>query len=407
MQHILTTVSFKSNAASFDLSLLMKMMFVSCMGLQSEDGECYCLKTKDDGLGAKFDARLSSSLNPCQKEVVVASLHDMQCDHKASIVCVSGPPGTGKTKTISTLLCILLERNCRTLMCAATNVAITVVLSHVLSLLKESRERGLNEGFSLANIVLVENEKSFGTAFDCDNLSLDFQVKQLAECLDPQTGWRACFGSLLDFLKKCRSQYKDLVKKGACNIGHQITVQSPLWYGPFLRSVRDQFKATAPWVRRCVSIFCTHLPQRFLLKQNIYHMQLLMAQIDSFGSLLLQDNFKFKQLRKLSSQAKRIQSLLTMLQDSLGELPLPDVAKEDSVVEFCLRLATLVMCEAHCSFRLYAAEMQPLNVLVIDEGLQLTECESIVALQLPGLKHAILFGDEYQFPATVKSNVSE
>ncbi|KAI3778696.1 hypothetical protein L2E82_08079 [Cichorium intybus] len=41
-----------------------------------------------------------------------------------------------------------------------------------------------------------------------------------------------------------------------------------------------------------------------------------------------------------------------------------------------------------------------------DEAAQLKEAESTIPLQLRGIKHAILIGDECQLPATVKSNVS-
>ncbi|MED6110882.1 hypothetical protein PIB30_047030 [Stylosanthes scabra] len=50
--------------------------------------------------------------------------------------------------------------------------------------------------------------------------------------------------------------------------------------------------------------------------------------------------------------------------------------------------------------------MEPLNILVIDEAAQLKECESIIPLQLQGINHAILVGDECQLPATVESKVS-
>jgi senataxin len=43
--------------------------------------------------------------------------------------------------------------------------------------------------------------------------------------------------------------------------------------------------------------------------------------------------------------------------------------------------------------------------LVIDEAAQLNECESSIPLQLPGLCHCILIGDERQLPALVKSKV--
>ena len=45
-----------------------------------------------------------------------------------------------------------------------------------------------------------------------------------------------------------------------------------------------------------------------------------------------------------------------------------------------------------------------MDLLLIDEAAQLKECESLIPLQLRGLKHAVI-GDECQLPATVKSKV--
>ena len=46
-----------------------------------------------------------------------------------------------------------------------------------------------------------------------------------------------------------------------------------------------------------------------------------------------------------------------------------------------------------------------MDLLLIDEAAQLKECESLIPLQLHGLKHAVLIGDECQMPATLKSKV--
>ncbi|KAL0546365.1 hypothetical protein IC582_016273 [Cucumis melo] len=47
----------------------------------------------------------------------------------------------------------------------------------------------------------------------------------------------------------------------------------------------------------------------------------------------------------------------------------------------------------------------PLETLVMDEAVQLKECESAIPLQFPAIKHAILFGDECELPAMVESKV--
>uniref|UniRef100_A0A6N2N6Z5 DNA2/NAM7 helicase-like C-terminal domain-containing protein n=1 Tax=Salix viminalis TaxID=40686 RepID=A0A6N2N6Z5_SALVM len=50
--------------------------------------------------------------------------------------------------------------------------------------------------------------------------------------------------------------------------------------------------------------------------------------------------------------------------------------------------------------------MTPIKLLVVDEAAQLKECESTIPLQLSGLRHAVLIGDELQLPAMVQSKIS-
>ncbi|KAF8407480.1 hypothetical protein HHK36_006614 [Tetracentron sinense] len=58
------------------------------------------------------------------------------------------------------------------------------------------------------------------------------------------------------------------------------------------------------------------------------------------------------------------------------------------------------------SYNLHLVVKEPLDLLVIDEAAQLKECESAIPLQFPGIRHAILIGDEFQLPATVNSKIS-
>ncbi|XP_056694551.1 probable helicase MAGATAMA 3 [Spinacia oleracea] len=46
-------------------------------------------------------------------------------------------------------------------------------------------------------------------------------------------------------------------------------------------------------------------------------------------------------------------------------------------------------------------------MLVIDEAAQLKECESLIPLQVPGVKNVILIGGDKQLPAMVQSKVAE
>jgi len=97
-------------------------------------------------------------------------------------------------------------------------------------------------------------------------------------------------------------------------------------------------------------------------------------------------------------------SLLKTLKVSLGDLNLPDVVTEESIREFCLQASSLLFSTASSSFMLHSVVMEPLDVLVVDEAVQLKECESIIPLLLPDISHAILVGDECQIPAMVESS---
>ena len=85
-----------------------------------------------------------------------------------------------------------------------------------------------------------------------------------------------------------------------------------------------------------------------------------------------------------------------ILQCSFNELDLPSTMNKWSIKEFCFKVASLIFCTASSSYKLHSVAMDPLNILVIDEAAQLKECESTIPLQLPGLRHAVLVGDEYQ-----------
>ncbi|KAM5548857.1 hypothetical protein ABKV19_000330 [Rosa sericea] len=78
-----------------------------------------------------------------------------------------------------------------------------------------------------------------------------------------------------------------------------------------------------------------------------------------------------------------------------------------TIRNLCLENACLIFCTASSSAKLHSEGSKPLELLVIDEAAQLKECESAIPLQLPGLRHAILIGDERQLPAMVKSKIAE
>ncbi|XAR48021.1 RNA helicase [Bertholletia excelsa] len=263
---------------------------------------------------SQFTSRLSpcllSMLNQSQVDAISASLLKMNCNHKSSVELIWGPPGTGKTKTISVLLFSLVRMNCRTLVCAPTNVAIHEVASKVLELVDKSSGAESCQGVSFCNlgdVLLFGNKDQLKVDSSTEKICLDYRIERLAEVLGPVTGWRHCFHSMICFLEDCVSQYhvfieNELIKAKEHSSEDQVTAEESK---SFIEFVRNRFESTAASLRRCIFVFCTHLPRSF-----------------------------------------------------------------------------------------------------IGEPAQLKECETAIPLQLPGLRHAVLVGDELQLPAMVNSNVA-
>ncbi|KAA8547644.1 hypothetical protein F0562_004073 [Nyssa sinensis] len=107
---------------------------------------------------------------------------------------------------------------------------------------------------------------------------------------------------------------------------------------------------------------------------------------------------------KLRMTRKECLRILSYLREAFF---IPDFYDEYSIKCFCLENACLLFCTASSSAKLHLQGSTPVEMLVVDEAAQLKECDSAIPLQLPGLRHAILIGDERQLPSLVKSKISE
>ncbi|KAM7258275.1 hypothetical protein ACFE04_014016 [Oxalis oulophora] len=220
---------------------------VICTGSVIEKNCSLCSERSSPSWVDEFKTAVCSELDDCQIVSVLSSLNKLQCEHESFVELTLGPPGTGKTRTLSVLLCTLLRTNKRTLVCAPTNVAVAELAIRVRKLVKKSLP------CSLSGIVCYT---------DTDVL-------------------------------KCYSDNEDI----------------------------------------CL------------------------------------------ELGKGDDQCR-------------------------------LRNASLIFCTVSTAYRLHLVPMNPLDFLVIDEAAQVKESELLIPLQLPRIRHVVLFGDECQLTAVVHSTVS-
>ncbi|KAL8056362.1 hypothetical protein ABFX02_04G115400 [Erythranthe guttata] len=355
----------------------------------------------------EIDEKLLYNSNGSQLDSVLACISESECDHKSSVELIWGPPGIGKTATLSRLLCTLLRTNVRTLVCAPTNVAIKELASRVVSLvrnsvLKESGEINSHLPCPLGDMLVFGNKDRLKVGSEIDEIFLDYRVKMLASCLGSLAGWKHCISSMLDFLEDCVAQHKILLENEIviieANNKHLDESKKSL-----LEFARDRFPHLAAPLRDCMIKFFTHLPRNLTHEHHIHRSILqLMSLLDSVEILLFDDNSLTSHGTVLSCV-----DLLRSLRASLDKIGMPSGVNATATTELCFRNATLIFCTASSAYKLHTVDSGPFDLLVIDEAAQVKECESIIALQIPGVRRAILVGDECQLPATVNSKLSE
>ncbi|RWR84620.1 UvrD-like protein Helicase [Cinnamomum micranthum f. kanehirae] len=194
----------------------------------------------------------------------------------------------------------------------------------------------------------------------------------------------------------------------------------------FRKFVQQRFSLETKGLLECIRILVTHLPATLLSEINY---NLLTEDLLTFESSLGEASIADKELEEVFAHSEELKSAtsqpkgredksstalslckirsdcLRLLRSLRESLKFPQ--GKHAIQEFCFKGASLILCTVSSSFRIHSVEMDPLEMLVIDEAAQLKECESTIPLQLLDIRRAILIGDERQLSAMVESKLSE
>ncbi|CAH8307530.1 unnamed protein product [Eruca vesicaria subsp. sativa] len=325
-------------------------------------------------------------LNSSQENAILRCLEAKSCHHCNTIKLIWGPPGTGKTKTTSVLLLNLLKMRCRTLTCAPTNIAVLEVASRVVKLVSESLRFC---GYGLGDIVLFGNQErmKISDREDLFDVFLDYRVEKLYKCFQAVTGWRANANRMISLLNDPKEVYDQSFIENECEEKKRPT---------FTQFVEERFRKLRTDLHFQFSTLCLHVPTALFS----FHVAEKMNQTnDLLRIMTVSDEFGEDE-----NDTRKQDCMKKMLESICESFELPDFIGKFGLKQLCLENSYLIFCTASSSAKLHMS--YPIQLLVIDEAAQLKECESAIPLQLPGLQHAVLIGDEKQLPAMVQSKIA-
>ncbi|XBI05331.1 hypothetical protein VPH35_133505 [Triticum aestivum] len=324
----------------------------------------------------------------------------------SKVSLIWGPPDTGKTRTISVLMLSAMKLKWRVLACAPTNTAVCQVASSLLALRRQHPDPDACTGHG--NLLLFGNRQRMPIDDDLNNIFLDTRLKLLTECFSPETGWRRRLISLELFLcdEIAMIKQKD---------GTEPVV--PKYYS----FPTSEFHRIFEKLSKCLKTIMSHVSIHRTLEKNYSNIALLSKLLDDFSKLPgVQKQFSTSstQLKQqwqglmtgyhseqtIGTMREKMPAILDLTRTLLQDLQLPLTEEFSEVKEFCIESASVIFCTVSGSAKL---EGEKMDLLLIDEAAQLKECESLVPLQVSGLKHAVLIGDERQLPAMVQSKVSD
>ncbi|XBI42398.1 hypothetical protein VPH35_126740 [Triticum aestivum] len=314
-----------------------------------------------------------------------------------------GPPGTGKTKTTTVLLLSGMKMKWRVLTCAPTNTAVCQVASRLLALRRQHPDPDACAGTGHGDLLLFGNRQRMHIGDDLDHIFLDTRVKLLTECCSPGTGWRRCLLSLEAFLCDEIAMIKP----------EDGTEPVELKYHSFPTS---QFHRIFDELSKCLKTIMSHVST---LEKNYNNIALLSKMLCDFSKLpgvQKQVSTSSRQLKRqchglimgyysqqtVGTMRETMPAILDVTRELLRDLNLPVTIELWKIKNFCIQSASIIFCTVSGSSKL---EEEKMDLLLIDEAAQLKECESLIPLQVSGLKHAVLIGDERQLPAMVQSKI--
>ena len=322
-------------------------------------------------------AKLLKELNESQVTAVRSVINTILSakSNGSHLQVILGPPGTGKTNTLATLIVTILYQSYfpntsnRLHVSAPTNQAIAELTKRTLKNIQKQATSAMDIRCKSRHILLIGNKESLNITCDLEEIFLDARLRRVSEGL---AGWVATIGDL-------KKQLSPTIKKTSPSSGILTTCIE------------------------CGTAIHNDLPDPYINDINRKYMKKIVGILKNYRTLCNKKNTA----SALDSQRSQIEYELKsetskeIFQICVKFLKLKRKEREDAIINDARVVFSTVSAGGGAIL-----EKQHFDVAIIDEATQLVEASTSIMLY-EDLKCLVLAGDNKQLPSTVISKLAE
>jgi hypothetical protein len=324
---------------------------------------------------------------------------------------VNGPPGSGKTRIIVSILHFLCQFNFRVLLCVPKK-SDTFQLWKILE----------QSGYPINDIVVLDSLKGVRLPKSFHQTCLHNKSHELRTCLVMVKQWIEEMQMLLQLKLYCPSSCNHVAKDSRCNNSGLPIFTSKLYKKAFLPLALD--------MRQCLIELRDKFPKMCLPNNNRSDIATLLDLPKAFQTLLfheapseehIQRAFGFLpplpfaenliQITSLShgpAIARQLNDARLRFADFLRTfgktILVPKFENRKQIQNYCVEHSRIILGTPESIFHLHAMKTNSINLMIVDNAAQIRESDLISPLCLP-LNHILVFGDICSSPPMVKSKV--
>ena len=350
-------------------------------------------------LNSRAHHTLSQYLNDSQQRSIrsVISTIRSHSTNGSHIQIIHGPPGTGKTNTLASLiLTVLHDKLGRLHVAAPTNLAIVELSCRTLKVAREHAANGMEHSFMIRHLLLVGNGERMTVPSNLKEIFIDTRIERLVE------GLSDCPDVVSDLKMIHCAQFSDNIDIIDGNMKDDSTD---------VKAASDKIPDLQETLCRCIK-FCT------VIRDEIPTAFIIEPPRDFFEEIIVEAN---AYLNSLKSSQKISSAPLERHESWTKMMELINSKKCDQAINHAIKFLkmnfsgqrTAIMNEAQLVFSTVSGGggnifyKQNFDVAIIDEATQLVEAATSIMILNPKLKCLILAGDNKQLPSTVLSDLAK